>query len=98
MEELDRLVDCVDRLRKEHDGDEQWEGAELLDLVGDALDALLAEALPIAKISTLLDEGCEEIEGRIDSEPRMRAVRGVSKIREAQAILLGDPATRPEEN
>lgn len=51
----------------------------------------------LARVSTLLDEAQEELEGdpTYKAESRLRAI---AKIREAQAILLGERPTHPEEN
>jgi hypothetical protein len=53
---------------------------------------------PIAQISTLLDEAVEEMETLTRAVPLLEASLIVAKIREAQAILLGEKPTVPEDN
>lgn len=56
------------------------------------------ETKQLARISTLLDEAVEEIEGRDEFKRVQERATAVSKIREAQAILLGEKPTVPGDN
>jgi hypothetical protein len=52
----------------------------------------------LARISTLLDEAAEELEDEHRQNPYVQ-VPAISKIREAQRLLITDePQSRPEDN
>lgn len=56
------------------------------------------ETNQLAHISTLLDEAVEAVEGTDGLNKIGGKTRAVAKIREAQAILLGEKPTVPEDN
>lgn len=52
----------------------------------------------LARVSTLLDEAVEEIEGRDEFRRVSERATAISKIREAQSILLGEKPVVPGDN
>jgi hypothetical protein len=56
------------------------------------------ESKQLARVSTLLDEAVEEIEGRDEFRRVEERATAIAKIREAQGILLGERPVHPEEN
>jgi hypothetical protein len=56
------------------------------------------ESKQLARVSALLDEAVEEIEGRDEFKRVEEKATAIAKIREAQGILLGERPVHPEEN
>jgi hypothetical protein len=52
----------------------------------------------LARVSTLLDEAVEDLEDVNAVFQAAQRTRVITKIREAQAILLGEKPTVPEDN
>jgi hypothetical protein len=51
----------------------------------------------LARVSTLLDEAVEDLETDAVFKAEQK-LRTIARIREAQAILLGERPTHPEDN
>ena len=54
--------------------------------------------MDLAKVSSLLDEAREELEGTHKRTRIVAVARAISKIDEAQRLLLGDEPTDPANN